>query len=161
MTFNAMRHLLPALLLTPLLCAQTNARADTRDAFYWLSEINKASAVMVTEQGIVPPPLGAKIAESVTKVMADTAEAGARRSGDYLQVEQALIAVGGPDVTRLHSGRSRQDIGATSRRLFLRDDMLATLAALNAARASLLKSRWCGRCPSFRFSDIVYGASSS
>ena len=38
------------------------------------------------------------------------------------------------------TGRSRQDIGATSRRLFLRDDMLATLAALNAARASLLKT---------------------
>ena len=37
------RHLLPALLLpalfTPLLSAQTIALADTRDAFYWLSEI--------------------------------------------------------------------------------------------------------------------------
>src|SRR5262249_56722144 len=64
---------------------------------------------------------------------------GARRSGDYLQVEPLIIAVGGPDVTRMHSGRSRQDIGATRMRLFQRDQVLATYAALNVARAALLE----------------------
>ncbi len=120
--------------LAPALSAQ-----ETQDAFYWLAEINKASAVMVVEQGIVPKPLGARIAAAVTKVIADGARLGARRSGDYLQVEQDLIAAGGPDVTRLHSGRSRQDIGSTTRRLFLRADVLDTLASLNVARATLLQ----------------------
>lgn len=49
-----------------------------------------------------------------------------------------MIAAGGPDVTRMHSGRSRQDIGATRNRLFQRMQVLTTLAALNNTRAALL-----------------------
>jgi hypothetical protein len=70
------------------------AVALARDEFHWLGEINKASAVMVVEQGIVP------------------------RSGDYLIIEQ--------------------DIGATFRRLFARDDTLAAFGALIDARDVLL-----------------------
>src|SRR5258708_22057359 len=93
---------------------------------------------MVVEQGMVPKPGGAVSAKAVRQVMADEDKLGGARSGDYLKVEQLLIAVGGPDVTRLHSGRSRQDIGSTSRRLFLRDDLIAAFAQLNEARATLI-----------------------
>jgi argininosuccinate lyase len=111
---------------------------ERRDDFYWLSELNKASTVMVVEQGIVPKALGKTIADAVAHVIADGAKPGARRSGDYLQVEPLIIAVGGPDVTRMHSGRSRQDIGATRNRLFQRDQVLATYVTLNAARLALI-----------------------
>jgi argininosuccinate lyase len=108
------------------------------DAFHWLCEINKASAVMTIERGIVPRSLAAPIARAIAEVAAGGAKPGAERPGDYLKLEALLIAAGGPDVTRVHSGRSRQDINATFGRLFLREDMLATLAALNGARDALL-----------------------
>lgn len=111
---------------------------ERRDEFYYLGEMNKASSVMVVEQGIVPKALGKTIAESVSQVIADGDKAGAKRPGDYLELEKLLIAAGGPDVTRMHSGRSRQDIGATRNRLFQRMQVLATLAALNNTRAALL-----------------------
>lgn len=108
------------------------------DCFHWLGEINKASAVMVVEEGIVPATLAAPIVRAIETVIANGALPGADRPGDYLALEAMLIAAGGPDVTRVHSGRSRQDINATFGRLYLRDDLLDTLDALNLARASLL-----------------------
>lgn len=112
--------------------------SNASDAFHWLGEINKASAVMVVEQNIVPASLGAHIAEAITEVIAAGNQPDAPRPGDYLILEAALIEAGGPEVTRVHSGRSRQDIGATFGRLFLRDDLLTALDSLNAARDALL-----------------------
>ena len=127
-----------ACLLATGMSAMSQAAEQKHDPFYWLSEMNKASAIMVVEQGIVPKGLGAKIADAVATVIADGDKSGAPRSGNYLIVERDLIKAGGPDITRLHSGRSRQDIGATSQRLAMRDDMLIAIGKLNDARAVLL-----------------------
>ena len=136
---GAKRHHAIACVAALLVVAGSASAQERRDEFYWLSELNKASSVMVVEQGIVPKTLGKSIAEAVAQVIADAEKPGARRSGDYLQVEPLIIAIGGPDVTRMHSGRSRQDIGATRTRLFQRDQVLSTYATLNVARAALME----------------------
>jgi argininosuccinate lyase len=57
------------------------------------------------------------------------AKPGARRSGDYLVFEEALERTAGPDSSRLHTVRSRQDIGATSTRMAWRDALLSAYQA--------------------------------
>jgi argininosuccinate lyase len=130
-------------------------QTQPRDAFYYLNELNKAANVMVVETGIVPRPLGKQIAESIATV-AKNADANPKlRSGDYLAVEPLYIDVGGPDVTRLHSGRSRQEIGAVSRRLSQRDKLLATMVSLDKSRAALLT--WAAKYPNALVPSYTHG----
>lgn len=121
-----------------LLPAAAHAQSPTRDGFYWLNEQNKASLLMLTEEGIITRELAVTIARSLNQVIADGDKPGAARSRDYLVVEADMIEVGGPEVSRLHSGRSRQDLGQTSTRLFLRDAFLDTYRKFLDARLALL-----------------------
>jgi argininosuccinate lyase len=105
----------------------------------FLDDINKACIVMLAEAGIVPRATAARIAQGIAKVVEDARASDVpRRSADYLDYEPRLIAAAGPDASRLHSGRSRQDIASTIARMNLRDGLLQELAALNATREAAL-----------------------
>ncbi|WGF89900.1 lyase family protein [Marinivivus vitaminiproducens] len=114
------------------------AQEAPKDGFHWMSEINKASAVMVRETGIVPDDLGIAIARSLARVIDDQSRPDAARPGDVIAIENLMRAYGGPDVSRLHSGRSRKDTGATRERMILREAVLEAATAANRARTSLL-----------------------
>jgi len=104
----------------------------------FLDQINKASIVMLGEAGIVPHPVAGRIASGIAQVIAQERASPRQRSADYLDYEPRLTAIVGPDASRLHSGRSRQDIASVIARMNLRDGLLKELEALVTAREKLL-----------------------
>jgi argininosuccinate lyase len=101
----------------------------------FLDEINKASIVMLADAGIVPRATASAIAKGIAQVLAQPRD---ERSADYLDYEPRLTAVVGPDASRLHTGRSRQDISSTIARMNLRDGLGQVIEALVTAREKLL-----------------------
>jgi argininosuccinate lyase len=104
----------------------------------FLDRINMASIVMLEETGIVPPAIAQTIARGIAQMMAQERASNPRRSADYLDYEPRLTAVVGPDASRLHTGRSRQDIASTIARMNLRDGVVKELEAVVTAREKLL-----------------------
>lgn len=103
----------------------------------FLDQINQASIVMLAETGIVPRDVAKRIAQVIDNESKDPA--ARRTSADYLDYEPRLIAVAGQEASRLHTGRSRQDLASTIARMNLRDGLLQTIAALIGVRESLLQ----------------------
>ena len=89
-------------------------------------------------QRCVSPSLGGRIARSVTRIIDEQAQPGAPRSANYLHFEARLVEIGGEEASRIHIGRSRQDLHGTARRMQLRAAFLASLEPLLDARAALL-----------------------
>lgn len=108
----------------------------------FLDQINKASIVMLAETGIVPKDVAQRIARGIMQVIEHEKNGSKnfkpRESADYLDYEPRLIAVAGQEASRLHTGRSRQDLASTIARMNLRDGLLQTIAALVGVRESLL-----------------------
>ena len=93
---------------------------------------------MLAEVGLVPESLAATIAAGIETVVDEQGQPDARRSSDYLVFEARLVEVAGRDASRLHTGRSRQDIGSTFRRLSTREALLDAYESLLAPRDALL-----------------------
>lgn len=117
----------------------TTSRLDAaEDQFYWLGKINRASAVMLTEEKIVTPEMGRKLASGVEHSLEQAAKPGGKRPSDVLQIEKIISDAIGPDASLIHTGRSRQDMYATYRMAKLRNEVLDFSDALDAMRQRLL-----------------------
>ncbi len=112
--------------------------AAVHDEFYWLGEINKATAVINTRQGLLEPAVGARAAQGLAKVLADGAQPGAKRPKSVITFEPLLIAAAGQEVTLLHAGRSSQDMHATFRSAILREEVLDLSRQLSATMQQML-----------------------
>jgi argininosuccinate lyase len=104
----------------------------------FLDEINKASIVMLHECGIVPRAVAARIAAGIARLIEQDRQVPPQHSADYLDYEPRLTAVAGVDASRLHTGRSRQDIASTIARMNLRDGLLKIAAALIQVREAAI-----------------------
>lgn len=123
--------------LAGLAGAQT-APPPPRDEFYWLGQINKASLVINTEQGLLDKTLAPRIAAGLQQVLQAGDQPGAKRPSSVISFEPLLIAAAGPEVTWLHAGRSSQDMHATFRAAILREDLLGLAEQLHGTTTTLV-----------------------
>ena len=148
-----MRHFLPALgaalvfslgsqaaLAQQAPAAPAAAKPPAHDPFFWLGEINKATAVINTDEGLLDKSMAPRLAAGVAKVINDGNQPGAKRPASVITFEPLLIKAAGEDVTLLHAGRSSQDMHATYRSAILRDKLLELADQLNATSTTLVLS---------------------
>ena len=114
------------------------AQQPPRDPFFWLGEINKATAVINTDEGLLDKSMAPRLAAGVAQVIRDGNQPGAKRPASVITFEPLLIKAAGEDVTLLHAGRSSQDMHATYRSAILRDKLLELAGQLNATASSLV-----------------------
>ena len=138
---DAMKPSALALALCLSTCA-TQALAQQpppHDEFYWLGEMNKATAVINTDEGLLDKALAPRLAAGIAKVIDDGASRARKRPSSVITFEPLLIQAAGPEVTLLHAGRSSQDMHATYRAAILRDDMLNLAEQLNKTAEALVR----------------------
>lgn len=110
-----------------------------QDDFDFLVQLNKAQLVVIDELGLVPSALAGRLASAIQQVADETVRGDHARSADYLAFEKKMIALIGAEASNLHMGRSRNDIGATRERLWMRQELLGILSRFAELRRSLLQ----------------------
>jgi argininosuccinate lyase len=132
--------ILPLALLILAHAAPASAqRQNSRDEFYWLGEINKASSVINSEQGLLDKSKVPQIVAGLARVIDDGNQPGAKRPSTVITFEPLMIKAAGMDVTLLHAGRSSQDMHATYRAAIMRDDVLRLADQLNKTAATIVR----------------------
>lgn len=106
-----------------------SVQADTQvtplhDSFFWLGQINKASTVINTDEGLLDGAMVPRIARGLLKVLEKGSEPGGKRPGRVITFEPLLIEAAGIEATLLHAGRSSQDILTTVRIVIVREETL-------------------------------------
>lgn len=101
---------------------------EARTIFPLMDRVNRAHLVMLSERGILQPPVVTALARSLDRIGRQGAEAltlDPAKEDLYFNVESAIIAELGPDIGgQLHTGRSRNDLYATIQRMKLREAAL-------------------------------------
>jgi len=105
--------------------------AQKRDEFYCLGEINKASTVINSEEGLLDPALAPRIAAGLDRMLKAADKPGAKRPTLVITFEPLLIEAAGVEATLLHAGRSSQDMLSAMRAAMMRDELLRLAGQLN------------------------------
>src|SRR5262245_47691412 len=79
-------------------------KAPPRDEFFWLGRINKATAVINTDEGLLDKTLASRVAAGIARVINDGDQPGGRRPALVITFEPLLIKAAGQEVTLLHAG---------------------------------------------------------
>lgn len=115
------------------------AQEEPRDNFYYLSQINKASDILNTRDGLLTPAEGRNFARAIQKVIDQGNAPGGSRPRLVITYEPYLIKEGGPDITKIHAGRSSQDMLSTTSIMEQRDHLLVLSDRLNQVQKDLIR----------------------
>lgn len=113
------------------------AAGPKHDEFFWLGEMNKATAVINSEEGLLDKDVTKKVAQGIQAVIDKGNEAGGPRPTAVIKFEPLMIKEVGMDVTMLHIGRSSQDMHATYRSAIIRDNTLRLSDKLTSVMQTL------------------------
>ena len=122
--------------------------SGSRDAFFWYCQMDKATTLAALDSGILSKEQARHVANAIQEVLVrgdgeasgpnDQNDRSQPRPTDYLEVQAMLREAGGPETSRMHSGRSRQCMLATLHRCFLRDRFLMIFESLLHVRQQML-----------------------
>jgi argininosuccinate lyase len=107
------------------------------DDFDFLVLLNKAQLVSLQEEQLLSLESARRIAEA-TRFLVEESTSADLRSSDYLSFEKRLIEKMGDEASNLHMGRSRNDIGASRERMWMRQDFIAIVEIFIEAKRRLL-----------------------
>lgn len=113
--------------------------APRRDAFFWLGEINKASAVINTDEGLLDRAMVPRITAGLRTVLQAGDRPGGSRPSLVITFEPLLIAAAGVEATSLHAGRSSQDMLTTVRAAIIRDELLRLAEQLRVTTQTMVR----------------------
>ncbi|RJE85029.1 argininosuccinate lyase [Paracoccus onubensis] len=114
------------------------AQAEERDEFFWLGEINKASIIINSNEGLLPKEDTPGIASALQEVIDAGNQPDGERPSAVIKFEPLWIEAGGLEVTLVHAGRSSQDMHATYRAAIQRDKLLELADQLNKTSATII-----------------------
>jgi len=99
------------------------------DYFYWLSQMNKASIIINSEEGLLDKKYAVPFAQGLHTVIKN-GNTGGPRPQNIVEFEPYLIAEAGPEASRIHAGRSSQDMLTTASMAIMRQALLDLSAAV-------------------------------
>lgn len=73
-----------------------------RDEFFWLGEINKATLVINSRQGLLPMPIAKEAAKALREVLADGDADPTKRAKTYITFEPLMLKKADPVITLMH-----------------------------------------------------------
>jgi argininosuccinate lyase len=117
----------------PAMAGFDNAALDT------LCQLNEAYAVMLVEEGLIERSVGQSLLKAMAQIRAEGVEAidmDPQFEDTYFAFENRLSAIAGENAGFLHTGRSRNDLGATLDRMKARSLCLQMMEGMSRARAA-------------------------
>jgi argininosuccinate lyase len=113
-------------------------KADESRLYRYQIQQHKAQLIMLHEEKLIGADLARRLARAIPEADRETRAEVVPLREDYAALERRLVAKAGTEASALHMGRSNNDMGATSERLFLRDDALDILEGMARVRRAML-----------------------